>query len=106
MNVRNQYWLHVVALFAGSVGFLLLAFYWSPYWLAAIPGVLLATCQGLMGLECELCGDPLLHYERRFGRRNITAWWLVLPRECQTCDHPVTETLELVPELELAAGLS
>ncbi len=106
MNVRNRYWLHVLALFAGSVGFLLLALCWSPFWLAAIPAVLLAACQGLMGLECELCGDPLLYYERRFGGRAITAWWLVMPRECQTCEHPVAEPSDLVPDLGLAGSPS
>lgn len=107
MKVRQQYWLHVMVLAVGGIVSLTLSVYWSPVWIAGLLAVVIAAAQGLKRLECELCGDALLHREHQLFGRDIETWWPTLPDHCHTCEHPVADERDLQDKLEPALqGLS
>lgn len=88
-KIRDRYWLQVLTLGLGGGAYATLAFDSSVLWLLGLLVMIVGAMRGLAGLECELCGDPLLFREHQLFGRDIAMWWPMLPEECQTCDHPV-----------------
>ena len=89
-TIRQRYWLQMLALMAGGVAYAALAVYSSAMWLGGLLIMLICVACGLARLECEMCGDPLLHREHHLFGRDIALWWPVLPEQCETCEHPVS----------------
>lgn len=98
MTIRQRYWLQLFALAAGGAAYIVLAIYSSVLWIAGLLAMLVCAGCGLARLECELCGDPLLHREHELFGRDIAMWWPVLPDLCETCDHPVDGSLPTLIE--------
>lgn len=102
ITVRRQFWLQILTLCSGGIAYLALTIYVSPLWLLGLLAMLFGAGYGLMQLECELCGDPLLRREHQLFGRDIAVWWPVLPEQCPTCESQVASMETAAGSLDLA----